>query len=166
VERTLPLLSPVDTDKSGETTVKTLLATTICVLLSASATAENYPAADGNELLHGCSVALRDKASIDPVDNFKNAYCLGLVKGIVDTGSFYEAILACDSRPIKAGLCSPQNIGPHTHLPEFFCLPDNSIPVGQGVRVVVKYLNDHPEKLNKKDSLLVIEALSNVFPCK
>jgi Rap1a immunity proteins len=40
------------------------------------------------------------------------------------------------------------------------------VTLGQSVRVVYKYLQDHPEKLNLRDAQLIEEALSRAFPCK
>jgi hypothetical protein len=36
----------------------------------------------------------------------------------------------------------------------------------QAVRVVVKYLQDHPEKLNLDNVVLIQDALIKAFPCK
>ncbi len=34
------------------------------------------------------------------------------------------------------------------------------------VRVVVKFLNDHPERLQERENQLVFEALRKAYPCK
>jgi hypothetical protein len=47
----------------------------------------------------------------------------------------------------------------------FLCLPHDS-NIGQIVRVVVKWLRDHPEKLNQAASVCVFEALGDAFMCK
>ncbi len=44
------------------------------------------------------------------------------------------------------------------------CIPDPSNVEAQ-VLVVVKYLNDHPEKLNEPDFALILQALGDAFPC-
>lgn len=36
----------------------------------------------------------------------------------------------------------------------------------QAVRVVVKYLQDHPEKLNLDNVVFIQDALTKAFPCK
>ncbi|HYY70175.1 MAG TPA: Rap1a/Tai family immunity protein [Terriglobales bacterium] len=46
-----------------------------------------------------------------------------------------------------------------------FCL-SHSIPVIQAVRVVVKYLKEHPEQLHEDGMGLTMTALKNSFPCK
>jgi len=45
------------------------------------------------------------------------------------------------------------------------CFPDG-VPYGQAVRIVSKYLNDHPEMLQKNLTFLVIAAFHEAFPCK
>jgi hypothetical protein len=44
--------------------------------------------------------------------------------------------------------------------------PGENVTHGQQVRVVVKYLQDHPEELDKLGSTLVDKALAKGFPCK
>lgn len=45
------------------------------------------------------------------------------------------------------------------------CFPHNSTP-GQYARVVIKFLNEHPERLHERASFLVVDALIEAFPCK
>ena len=40
------------------------------------------------------------------------------------------------------------------------------VPSGQLVTVVVKFLEDHPDRLNLKDTTLVRQALMRAWPCK
>jgi hypothetical protein len=44
------------------------------------------------------------------------------------------------------------------------CVPDNVVP-GQGVRVVVKYMEAHPEKLHLNFTELAMSALAETWPC-
>ena len=46
-----------------------------------------------------------------------------------------------------------------------FCLP-NSYTGIQLAKVVVKYINEHPEQLNNPPEALVLEAEDFYFPCK
>src|SRR5450432_200654 len=43
---------------------------------------------------------------------------------------------------------------------------DPDVTLGQAVRVVEKYLQDHPEKLHLSNTKLTVEALTQAFPCK
>ena len=44
------------------------------------------------------------------------------------------------------------------------CAPE-SVELGQEIRVVVKYLNDHPENLHLRRAELTKAALKQAFPC-
>ena len=46
----------------------------------------------------------------------------------------------------------------------YFCAPD-SAKMSQLVKVVTKYLNEHPEKLHLDAGSLVANALNEPFPC-
>lgn len=111
---------------------------------------------DGNALLRAChqTVAIMDKSEAPirlDADYFAGAgfgsgYCIGLVRGILN---FRVQIF---SELERVGLTP-------------VCIPEQAIPVGFGVRVVLKYLNDHPENLHLDDAFLVVAALANAFPC-
>lgn len=45
-----------------------------------------------------------------------------------------------------------------------FCAPPRAA-VAQNVRIVVKYLDDHPEQMNDDFTLLVIRAFNRTWPC-
>ena len=45
------------------------------------------------------------------------------------------------------------------------CPPDG-VTYGQMVRVVLKFLNDHPERLHEGRFRLVVDALRAAWPCK
>ena len=44
------------------------------------------------------------------------------------------------------------------------CVPQD-VTAGQGTRVVLKYLQDHPEQLHENSATLVRRALKKAFPC-
>lgn len=50
------------------------------------------------------------------------------------------------------------------YFPGLMCVPPE-VQLGQEVKVVVKYLNDHPEKLHTNAVPLVQGALEIAFPC-
>ena len=49
-------------------------------------------------------------------------------------------------------------------IPERFCLPAG-VEVGQTIRVLVRYLQAHPERLHWQGTPLVAAALGEAFPC-
>lgn len=48
---------------------------------------------------------------------------------------------------------------------QLLCLPDG-IGNEQFIRILLKYLDQHPEKLHLPAAQLVYDAMQDVFPCK
>ena len=46
------------------------------------------------------------------------------------------------------------------------CLPDRGISNDQTIRIVVKFLEDHPEDLHESARSMVFVALQAAFPCR
>jgi len=105
---------------------------------------------DGTGLLPRC------KASIDLTDGnyaennyelktlalIKANYCNGLLRGVKDTHDMVSSELKS----------------------RYFCIP-NEVKLPQLVRIVVKYLEEHPEELHVFDSGLVLKSYVVNFPC-
>lgn len=104
---------------------------------------------DGEFLLESCSGALSPIKGETPKSKeaFQHGYCHGLLRGIRNAVIVYEDIIFSK-----------------IELNGLFCMP-RDISGKQSIRVVVKYLNDHPEKLHEYDALLAMSALKEAFPC-
>lgn len=76
--------------------------------------------------------------------SFKEGECFGYIMAIVDNN---ESI-------VTAGL-----------MQKLYCIPDDLI-VNQLLRVVVKYLQENPEKLHMAASDLLTNAFIKTFPCQ
>lgn len=114
--------------------------TLLAFLMFFALTGQSICHADGNELLSQCKIS----SDIPSVRNWeqlcKAQYCDGVVSGAVGVGRFLT--------------------------PRPFCTP-GSVTLGQMVRIVVKFLENHPELLHEKnEGLFVVAALSEAFPCK
>jgi hypothetical protein len=46
------------------------------------------------------------------------------------------------------------------------CIPNDTVERGQLVRVVMKYMRDHPAELHHDRADIVVDAFRNAFPCK
>jgi len=92
---------------------------------------------DGNKLLGSCESYI-SKIGIAAKGNV----CFGYVIGIADadTTLIYE--------DIRSNRCIPFKVGGN-----------------QLVRVVTKYLQEHPDRLHMAAPVLVSDALSEAFPC-
>lgn len=104
---------------------------------------------DGNGLLTRCEAAIRLAEHPKDGDAESGAYCLGYVNGILAMATDTTVTLV--------------NSDHRTSLP---CAPAEGLTTGQAVRVVLKYLNSHPETLHKPAKSLVVFALREAFPCK
>lgn len=104
-------------------------------------------AGDGNELLNQCQQAVRfiDDAG-KPSDNRLNVgHCIGMVEGV---------------RTMMLYIDSAQPANYKT------CFPKGGISNAQAARIVVKYLNDNPAKLNEDGPYLIFMGLHQAYPCK
>lgn len=127
-------------------TIKRALKYVIFFLLLGFIFAPSAITFDGNNLLKKCSVCIKvidgsENSSYE--DSLSTVYCLSLLRGILDMNTKYQAA----------------NRSP------FFCLPEMGITNSQAVRIVLKYLHEHPEKLHDIDSRIAIKAFMDVFPC-
>lgn len=98
----------------------------------------------GTELLNQCKDAVNFMDNRGPT-NFKVGQCLGYLNGLTEATNYNRK----------------DNI---RNVP-YFCLP-NDVTIGQEVMIVVKYLENNPEKLHEPSFSLVMKALKDAFPCK
>lgn len=75
---------------------------------------------------------------------FQQGQCLGYVNG-VDEG----VRLAYDIQ----------------HETQPYCLPDE-VTKGQTMRILIKFIKDHPEKAHFQTRVLLVESFMEAFPCK
>jgi hypothetical protein len=101
--------------------------------------------ADGNKLLKECSegVAYVDGGK-EPDSLFGVGQCMGVIQGTLDTLELTHALL---------------------NSSKIVCLPSGGLETLQIMKVVVKYLNEHPDRLHLNESGLISTALMVSFPC-
>jgi len=108
----------------------------VVIFLPVSPAAQN-DSAEGNKLILSCKAAV-EFAEGREWKSGDEAFDMGFCLGLVE-GVAFSSPEVCTSSDV-------------TH--------------GQGARVVLKYLNDHPEKLNLRRDRLVEVALAQAFPCE
>ncbi|MNG03229.1 hypothetical protein D3C84_862980 [compost metagenome] len=102
--------------------------------------------ADGNALLAQCQVALKAMdEDVSQGTTFDAGICLGKVSTVIDMMQGLR-----DDLPPKYKVC----------------LPEQGIQYGQGIRIVTKYLNEHPKFLHLDDTILIMKALQTSYPCR
>lgn len=107
-------------------------------------------ALSGSKLLRNCNSYLM---LVDGSSNSKiilgAGICLGTIRGIIDAGAIFDSHAVQDGKPAT----------------NVFCVPE-SVSTDQGVRAVIKYLEEHPEDLDQRGTTLTVLALKQAFPCK
>jgi hypothetical protein len=96
--------------------------------------------ASGNGLLEDCKAFLDD----DSPHRVRAGECIGYISGLTSMHDIYSQ-LSANGR--------------------LFCIPSDGVERGQVVRIVVKFLEDHPEKLHESKAFLAINAMKSAFPC-
>ena len=122
-----------------------MLRAAISVILLALAFPTAGQAYSGLELLRGCTAILAPERPTDTDAVVGMFRCSGYLAGIVDANAIVSGM-----RGKPAAL---------------FCLPDTGLENEQVIRIVVKYLNDHPEHLHEQARMGAIIALRLAFPC-
>jgi hypothetical protein len=107
-------------------------------------------ATTGTEFEDSCRLALAipDNATPKESDFTQAAHCYGIVEGVLYTLEAWEAADQVDGRKPNVEACIPEHV-----------------TVGQATRVVLKYLDAHPERLQHEAVTLSIIALREGFPC-
>lgn len=113
----------------------------LCLLTLAS-----HAQTNGTQILHDCT-SLTTPGVHTELESMNSGYCLGMVRGIMETLMVWEVT---DATHVEA------NHG---------CIP-YEVTTSKAVAVVKKYLNDHPEKLHMGDTVLIRVALVEGFPCR
>ena len=95
----------------------------------------------GLELLRDCNGTSSNDEMLAQVNLLT---CIAYISGITDA----NAII---------GVARPGS--------QLFCPPKNGIQNEQYIRILVKWLNDHPDELHKSAKVSVFIAMSEAFPC-
>ncbi|HEV2112583.1 MAG TPA: Rap1a/Tai family immunity protein [Terriglobales bacterium] len=111
---------------------------------------------DGNELLQYCNASIQflDSGGFkSETQATKSGWCMGYVAAFVQLSG--------------TALLMDETAG-HKDMRQYYpCFPEETgMTTGQAIRVIVKYLKDHPENLHLPAVVLSLEALQNAFPCK
>jgi len=111
---------------------------------------------DGNKLLEQCKGVIRtiDTNDYANADQFGSGICFGYVNG--SRGAYGISVGA-----LKYAGAYDNEVTKFL----FPCIP-GEVQVIQLARILVKYLESHPEELHEDDSYLVHKAFLKAFPCE
>ena len=110
----------------------------ILIVFSVGRSFTQEQATTGLGLIGSCQISIRSMEDKSYHENTFDAWRDGYCSGIVQGVS---------------------NASPHV-------CPDAEVTVGQEKRVVLKFLQDHPEELHLDNAELIERALARAFPCK
>jgi len=121
--------------------MKTTLVFLAVVFLWSSASAQ----ATGTRLLRMCQAAEKhfDKQTITNDEAIFAGFCVGFISGVEEADARING-----QGKAPGGVCLPATAGAE-----------------QMVRVVLKWMREHPDKLNLSGEEVVVDALKAAFPC-
>jgi hypothetical protein len=106
----------------------------------------------GTDLLHGCRSAMRtaEGESRLSTSEWMDAngclnYITGYLAGFTDASAAYQSLA---KTPLK-----------------FLCIPSGGVQGEELVRVVYKWLSEHPARLHEDQESVVMGALLDAYPC-
>jgi hypothetical protein len=120
----------------------------VCSALGSAQTTKEFPYDSGNVFLRLCSSV--EKAQRTDAETQLGAGCLLYIAGFVDGAETGNVSTMVQMKP--------------TTIPKPFCRPDNT-ENGQLVKIVLKYIREHPEDAHQPTGLIVLWAFQRAFPC-
>ena len=128
-----------------------------CLVLASAVAAQapaNNPLDSRAFLLQSCTGALQSQTGDNPNPQaaIAGVHRIGFVDGLMEMNTLYQDVLL-------GIVLGRDDIG-------FFCLPEDGVEVQRAVRIVVTYLEAHPQDLGMTRRFLAASALGEEFPCK
>ena len=107
-----------------------------------------FPYTSGNAFSRLCSVLEREPKTHSDAENIYAciAFVHGVLDGVLTEIEYSQAVM---------------NVKP----PSPFCLPKEGVENGQMVKIVLKYIRNHPEQAHDSGSQMVLQGLMDAFPC-
>jgi len=144
--------------------MKTLIGFFIILALAIGSSGTLYSSEQvptGNDLLRDCSLAL---------DMAQEGYMREVLsKGKpLPTNAEQKRATQCFSYVVgfKDALYVSQTFQEKNGSAPFVCLPDNNLNNDQALRIVLKYLHDNSQLLDRPQAAVVFNAIYYAFPCK
>jgi hypothetical protein len=124
-----------------------VLAVVVVMSLFAVGRANAQRYLSGNDLQKHCKEQTKDKEHVDSW--YDSGLCSGYIIGVTDAYAVWNDESASRSQ----------------HPMLSFCL-EGEVTAGQAIKVVERFLDNHPELLHKPAALLVVQAFHEAFPCQ
>jgi hypothetical protein len=114
----------------------------------ASAQTKEYPYTSGNAFVRVCSSV--EKIETSGTMTQPEVACIFYINGLVDGVGTGNITTMVQMKP--------------TTVPKPFCRPE--VEMAQMVKIVLKYIREHPEEASKPTGFLALWAFQKAFPCK
>jgi hypothetical protein len=114
---------------------------TIAMVLSAAPTPAGAEAMLGDQFL----TMLTGKASNNVQSVVNEANGKGYLQGVMDSYMVVSTF--------------------NPDLPKYYCMPTEGVSIAQARRVVIQWLEAHPQRLREEARILIFHALADAFPC-
>jgi len=104
----------------------------------------------GNDLLIDCSNLIKTESTeaLSKEKLLGVGYCIGLIDGLVTFNYVYEAVLEREGSSNMVQMCLPERISTR-----------------KSAEIIVKYLQDNPDRLHNSGQALAAQALVTAYPC-
>lgn len=103
----------------------------------------------GEDLYRNCKEAVKvsESNTIPPGTNMlRVGLCLGLIEGVKNSIAVFQTALPPDKTQV--------------------CWRESGMSNSQGAKIIIKYLDDHPNQLGENQTAVTMFALKEAFPCK
>lgn len=116
------------------------------IVMAVAVLSVETPGPDGMQLLRACTAALDqvDRKGVAADQMVQGIWCMGYLSGLLDG----LAVMSWKGGAIRV------------------CMPERGVENEQALRIVVKYLREHPESLHESARSLAVSAIAEAFPCK
>jgi hypothetical protein len=102
---------------------------------------------NGKMLLENCKEAVKyiENKNDSSINHSAVNFCIGYISGVNDLHTKFIDSVACFEPPI-------------------YCIPANT-QIEEMIKIVVKFLEQHPQDLTYQGAALTVSALRDVYPC-
>jgi hypothetical protein len=119
----------------------------VCLFSGLAHAAHDYPGDSGNAFVRVCSTLDKEHRSDEELLN--TAMCIAYIDGYRDGVTTAITYAELHSK---------------TGVPKAYCAP-SEVEDGQAAKVVIKYIQDHPEEAHQRTFIIVLKSFANAFPC-
>jgi hypothetical protein len=110
-----------------------------------------FAVSEGNDLLRECKIYIKwsNGNDLSKVESYEIGICKGVMEGVLVSNNLLKYWVKTNNIETRY----------------YYCIPEG-ISTSQLAKVVVKYLDEHPEKLHEHRGTLLAYTFMKYFPCE